>query len=80
MGEKLKIEKYQDAFDLIFVPHTDKAKYYIKQLEQEGYREKNICYAIWKSQDKLLQFRSDDRFWNIFMNEIRKIAFKNNYI
>jgi hypothetical protein len=72
----IKIEKYQDAFDLISISYNDKAKYYIKQLEQESYREKNICFAIWKSQDKLLQFRSDDRFWNIFMNEVRKIAFK----
>jgi hypothetical protein len=77
MGEKLKIEKYQDAFDLIFVPYNDKAKSYIKQLENEGYKEKNICYAIWKSQDKLLQYKNDDRFWGILVNEVRKIAFKS---
>jgi hypothetical protein len=73
----MRITNYEEAFEFISAPYNDKAKSYIKQLEHEGYKEKNICYAIWKSQDKLLQYRNDDRFWGIFVNEIRKIAFKS---
>lgn len=72
----MKITNYEEAFEFISISYNDKAKYYINQLEQEGYKEKNICYSIWKSQDKLLQYKNDSRFWSIFMNEIRKIAFK----
>lgn len=73
----MRITNYEDAFDLISISYNDKAKYYINQLEHEGYKEKNICFAIWKSQDKLLQFRNDSRFWSIFINEIIKIVFHN---
>lgn len=67
-----RIEKYEEAFNLIGVPLDDNAKKRLKTLEKEGHTEKSVCFAIWKSQEKLSAFRYDDRFWNIFINEVNK--------
>lgn len=39
------IKTYQEAFQYLNIPYNTKAKLTIKQLESEGYKEKNICYA-----------------------------------
>ena len=46
----MKITRYEDAFDLIGINIGDRVKRFIKLLENEGYNERGICYAIWKSQ------------------------------
>jgi len=73
----VKITRYAEAFDLINVKLTDKALDKLKAIESEGYKEKNICYAIWKGQEKIMSYRNDERFWSVLANEVRKYAFKS---
>jgi hypothetical protein len=73
----MRITSYAEAFDLINVKLTDKALNKLKVIESEGYKEKNICYAIWKGQEKIMSFRNDERFWGVLANEVRKYAFKS---
>lgn len=74
----MRIIKYEEALDLIRVPMNDKIKDILKKLESEGRKEKSICYAIWKSQDKIIQYKCDNRFYSIFENEIRKWSWSYN--
>jgi len=69
-----RITTYAQAFGLLGRPYGDKAKEVIKKLESEGRREKNICFAIWKSHQKIKSFDGDSRYWNIFINEVKKWA------
>lgn len=73
----MKIKTYEQAFDLINVTYTDKAKHVIESLNNEGYRENSICYSIWKASDKLMKLRGHSSFWNILVNEVRKYGFKS---
>jgi hypothetical protein len=73
-----RIEKYEDAFDLIGVPLDDTAKKKLKMLENEGHSEKSICFTIWKMQDKLCAFKHDNRFWSIFINEVNKWSWRKD--
>ena len=68
---------------------NNKIKTLLNKLESEGRKEKNICYTIWKSADKLTQFKYDPRFYSILENEIRKLVWvsgdkrwnnKNNFL
>lgn len=68
----VRIEKYEQAFDLISVSLSEKARFIIGRLEKDGHSEKSICFSVWKSQKKLIQFKRDSRFWAIFMNEVKK--------
>ena len=64
----------EDAFeDLLQTPllYQDKQKH-LMPLMKEGRNEKSMCFAIWKSREKILQFKGDSRFWGIIKNEIRK--------
>lgn len=72
----MKITKYTEAFDLISVNLNDRVKTCLKSLENEGYTEYTISYAIWKAQEKIMQYRDDSRFMSILQNEVRKYAFK----
>ena len=73
-----RIQKYEEAFDLIGVALTDKVKERLKRLEAQGHTEKSICFAIWKGQEKLYAFRHDNRFWGIFTNEVNKWSWKKD--
>jgi len=73
-----KITSYKDAFELIGVVLNEKAKGFLRGVERHGYTERAICFAIWKSQDKLIKYRRDSSFWSILLNEIRIHAFKKN--
>jgi hypothetical protein len=73
----MRITSYAEAFDLINVKLTGKALDKLKAIESEGYREKNICYAIWKGQEKIMSYRNDERFWSVLTNEVRKYVFKS---
>lgn len=73
-----KIEKLVDAFSLIDVTPNQRIKDLVKKLQQEGRSEKSMCFAIWKSQDKLRDFRNDTRFYSILENEIKKWAWSRD--
>lgn len=51
----------------------------IAYLLENGYSEKGILYALSKNdvQLKLEKYQSDDRLKNIFINEVKKYAYKN---
>ena len=69
----VRITKYEQAFDLIMVKYpTVGANDVLRRLEKEGHTEKSICFAVWRSQDDLLKYRLDNRFWGIFVNSVRK--------
>jgi hypothetical protein len=55
---------------------NDTIRGFIACLEKDGHTEKSICFAIWKTQDKLLKFKYDKRFINILENEINKWSWK----
>lgn len=71
-----RIVKYEEAFNLINIELTDKIRKWLARFEEEGHSEKSICFAIWKSQTKLMAFKGDNRFWGIFKNEINKWSWK----
>ncbi|MEN6312790.1 MAG: hypothetical protein ABFD25_00925 [Clostridiaceae bacterium] len=68
----MKLTTYTEAFDELNVRITDKITDFLKGLEREGYTEKAICYAIAKSENKIMQFRGDTRFLSVIANEVRK--------
>lgn len=68
----MRATNYAEAFDMINVKLTDKVMTFLKTLEAEGYTEKSICYAIGKSENKIMQFRGDTRFLSVIANEVRK--------
>ena len=70
----MKITKYEDAFNYIGVKINNNIKTLLHKLESEGRKEKNICYAIWKSADKLISFKDYSRFYSVLENEIRKLV------
>jgi hypothetical protein len=67
-----RITTYKQAFDLINVRPNERINLIIKKLSGEGRSEKSICFAIWKSHEKIMQFRGDPRFYSVFENEIKK--------
>lgn len=69
-----RYEKYEDTFcELLGVEFTSSIyKNHIQPLEKEGRSERSICFAIWKSHEKMSQFKNDNRFWGILKNEICK--------
>ena len=74
----IKIVRYGQALPLVGLLPTGEVLARLKEIEKEGYTERNISYAIWRAQDKINQFRGDHRFWSILTNEIRKHAFKKS--
>ena len=73
-----RIVNYDQAFSLIDAPMTERVKFILKKLEQEGHTQRGICYAIWREQEKLLSFRRDNRFCSILENAIRKWSWPKN--
>lgn len=69
-----KITTYEEAFEYIGIPCTEKVKERMKKYEEEGHTEKSICFTIWKKAEKLMDFRMDSRFWSVFDNELRKYS------
>jgi hypothetical protein len=68
----VRITKYEQAFELIRVPLNDRAIGILARLEKEGHTEKSICFTVWKEEEKLCQYRRDERFWGIFINAVQK--------
>lgn len=69
----MKVTTYKQAFEgILGVSFNEKIKEKLTHIEKVGYYEKGICFAIWKSQDKLMKFKQDPRFWSILLNEVRK--------
>jgi len=70
-----KITTYYQAFEVVLDMRLNTEIYnFLRQLEAEGHTEKSISYSIWRSQDKLMRFKSDSRFFGILKNEILKYS------
>lgn len=70
-----KITTYYQAFEVVLGIRLNAEIYnFLRQLEAEGHTEKSISYSIWRSQDKLIRFKSDSRFFGILKNEILKYS------
>lgn len=54
----------------------DDSKIIKKTLFNDGYREQALCYVATVSEDKLAKYIGDSRFASIFINEVRKHAYK----
>jgi hypothetical protein len=67
-----RISTYAEAFDMLNIRSNDRIKGTLARLEKEGRSEKSICFALWKSQERIMQFRGDTRFYSVFENEVRK--------
>jgi hypothetical protein len=71
----VRVTNYWQAFEVVIgVKYDDKLKSFIKNLELEGHTEKSICYAIFKTQEKLAVYKDDSRFLSILKNEILKYS------
>ncbi|HYE12188.1 MAG TPA: GIY-YIG nuclease family protein [Patescibacteria group bacterium] len=69
-----KITTYAQAFELLGITNNEKMQQTIERLTKEGHSEKGICFSIWRSQDKLLKFKGDQRFYSVLENEVRKYS------
>lgn len=68
----VRIQTYEQAFNLIKVPYDAEAKRIIAKLEAEGHNEESICFAIWKEQKYLILKGNSMGFWKIFIKQITK--------
>lgn len=55
----------------------DDSKVIKETLFNEGYREQALCYTAVVAEDKLIKYIGDSRFASIFINEVRKHAYKH---
>jgi hypothetical protein len=69
-----RVLTYEQAFDMIDCKVDGELKEMLKRLEEDGHTERSIAYAVWKSQEKLMAFRRDSRFYAVLTNEIRKYS------
>ena len=67
----------EEVFDNFGVSQSD-GKRIARELYDEGYTKRAICYAATLAEDKLHRFVGDPRFEGVFKNEVRKHAFKRN--
>lgn len=80
----LKIDYNKDKLDAVLIKLylSDKPNIInsVKYLLENGYSEKGILYVLSKKevQSKLEQYMSDGRLSTVFINEVRKLAFKND--
>lgn len=73
--EYKKITTYEQAFEQVLgMRFDDKLKSFVKALEKDGHTEKSIAFSIWKTQEKLCNFKGDSRFLSILLNEIKKYS------
>ena len=68
---------WKDVCQSMQIPTRD-ADVIIRTCREEGYSEKALCFVADKREAKLLQYLGDDRFPSIYINEVRKHAFKKN--
>lgn len=73
-----RIETYSQAFNYLGITPNPKIRSIIQKLESEGRSEKSICFALWKSCDKIRSFTHNDRFYSVFENEIKKWSWNKN--
>lgn len=74
-----RVTTYEQAFEgVLGVSMGDKVRAFINRLEQAGHTEKSIAFAIWKTQDKLMAYRQDNRFFSILENEINKWSWRKD--
>src|SRR5574343_1610822 len=72
-----RVTTYKQAFEQVLgMKFDEKLQEFVKKLEEEGHTEKSIAFSIWKTQDKLTQFKGDPRFLGILKNEILKYSWR----
>lgn len=81
MMSKVEVKTYKEVFEVILgIKFDEKLQKCVKYLEtNEDYDERSIVYAIYISQDKLLAYIGDSRFYSIIQNEVRKYARTKTY-
>jgi hypothetical protein len=73
-----RITTYEQAFCLINVKINDRIRNLLSRLSSEGRSEKSISFAIWKSKEKIMKFKHDQRFYSVLENEIKKWSWSNS--
>lgn len=77
---KVEVKTYKEVFEVTLgIEFDEKLQKCVKYLETEDYDERSIVYAIYISQDKLLKYIGDSRFYGILQNEVRKYARTKTY-
>ena len=71
-------DTFEEVFSRFSVPKDIELKIR-KTLVGEGYSERGICYGAGHSESKLCKYIGDSRFGTIFINEVRKNAFRTGY-
>lgn len=75
---KIRINTYAEACGLLDLPASETNINKLRLIEKQGFTQKGICYAVWRSQDKLMRERRHPKFWGIVLNEVRRHAFPLN--
>jgi len=79
----IKIDYNTDKLEYVLIKlylDVEPIKSAVKYLLDNGYSEKGILYVLSKRevQLKLEQYSNDGRLSTVFINEVRKLAFKND--
>lgn len=68
--------KFCDVCKELRINEHDKNVIWRVLIEEEGYTERALCFVASKCENKLTRFIGDSRFASVFINEVRKNAFK----
>jgi len=69
----VRITTYKQAFEgVLKIGYDEQMQTLTKRMECAGHTEHSICFAIWKTQDKLLKHKQDVEFFSILENEIKQ--------
>lgn len=72
------LTNYKDAFSQLNMPLNNEALFNLSKIEQQGWTEKDICYAIFMSIKKLSFYGCTSMFWSTLLDEVKKHSFNIN--
>jgi len=74
----VRFRSYEQLFASLgfALPLTNFVKNKLAYIERQGWTEVGICYAASRSFSKLYELKRDNRFWSVFLNEVKKWAYK----
>lgn len=78
---KIDYKNYTLDYALLLLDlETESSQKAINMLLVDGYTSKGILFVLTKNdvQEKLYKFRNDNRYVSIFVNEVKKYAYKKN--
>ena len=72
------LNNYKDAFCKLNMPLSNNVLFNLGKIEQQGWTEKDICYAIFMSLKKLSFYGCTSLFWSKLLDEVKEHCFGIN--